>query len=87
LTGDNHRQLLVPMGFGHAFLALSEVADLEYKCSGYYDRSAEGTVAWNDPEIGVEWPIPNPLVSPKDAQGMTLAEYRTHPAFIYPVTR
>jgi dTDP-4-dehydrorhamnose 3,5-epimerase len=81
LTGENHRQLLVPVGFGHAFLALSEQADVEYKCSGYYDASAQQTIAWNDPEIAAAWPIKIPIVSSKDARGMTLAEYRTHPAF------
>jgi dTDP-4-dehydrorhamnose 3,5-epimerase len=81
LTGENHRQLLVPVGLGHAFLTLSEQADVEYKCSGYYDPSAENTIAWNDPEIAAPWPITNPIVSDKDARGMTLAEYRTRPAF------
>ena len=81
LTGDNHRQLLVPVGFGHAFLTLSEQADVEYKCGGYYQPSAEHTIAWNDPEIAVAWPIQNPIVSAKDARGMTLADYRARPAF------
>ena len=84
LSGDNHLQLLVPVGFGHAFLALSEAADVEYKCSGYYDPSAEATIVWNDPEIAAAWPIPNPIISAKDARGMTLAEYRTRPAFRAP---
>jgi dTDP-4-dehydrorhamnose 3,5-epimerase len=81
LTGENPLQLLVPVGFGHAFLTLSEAADVEYKCSGYYDPSAEATIVWNDPEIAAAWPITNPIVSAKDARGMTLAEYRTRPAF------
>lgn len=81
LSGDNHLQLLVPVGFGHAFLTLSEAADVEYKCSGYYDPSAEATILWNDPEIAAAWPITNPIVSAKDARGMTLAEYRARPAF------
>ena len=81
LTGENHRQLLVPVGFGHAFLTLSEQADVEYKCSGYYEPSAEHTIAWNDPEIAAPWPTKTPTVSAKDARGMTLADYRTRPAF------
>ena len=81
LSGENHRQLLVPVGLGHAFLTLSEQADVEYKCSGYYDPAAEQTIAWNDPEIAAAWPIKTPIVSSKDASGMTLAEYRTRPAF------
>ena len=84
LSGDNYLQLLVPVGFGHAFLTLSEAADVEYKCSGYYDRSAEATILWNDAEIAAAWPITNPTVSAKDARGMTLAEYRARPAFRAP---
>jgi dTDP-4-dehydrorhamnose 3,5-epimerase len=83
LTGDNHRQLLVPVGFGHAFLTLSEQADVEYKCSGFYEPAAEATILWNDPDIAVAWPVKGPILSPKDARGMTLAEYRQHPAFRY----
>ena len=81
LTGENYRQLLVPVGFGHAFLTLSEQADVEYKCSGYYDPAAEQTIAWNDPDIAAAWPTKTPIVSSKDPRGMTLAEYRTRPAF------
>jgi dTDP-4-dehydrorhamnose 3,5-epimerase len=81
LTGENRLQLLVPVGFGHAFLTLSDAADVEYKCSGYYDPSAEATIIWNDPEIAMNWPTSNPIVSAKDARGMTFAEYRTRPAF------
>jgi dTDP-4-dehydrorhamnose 3,5-epimerase len=81
LSGENCRQLLVPVGFGHAFLTLSEQAVVEYKCSGYYDPAAEQTIAWNDPEIAAAWPTKTPIVSSKDARGMTLAEYRGRPAF------
>jgi dTDP-4-dehydrorhamnose 3,5-epimerase len=83
LTDENQHQLLVPVGCGHAFLTLSEVADVEYKCSSYYVPTAEATVAWNDPEIALRWPIGTPIVSSKDARGMTLAEYRARPAFRY----
>ena len=62
-------------------LAPLEHADMEYKCSGYYDPSAEQPIAWNDPEIAAAWPTKTPIVSSKDARGMTLAEYRTRPAF------
>jgi dTDP-4-dehydrorhamnose 3,5-epimerase len=83
LTDENQHQVLVPIGCGHAFLTLSDVADVEYKCSGYYVPTAEATVAWNDPEIALRWPIGAPILSSKDARGMTLAEYRTRPAFHY----
>ena len=83
LSDENQHQLLVPVGCGHAFLTLSEVADVEYKCSGYYVPTAEATVVWNDSEIALRWPIGAPILSLKDARGMTLAEYRARPAFRY----
>lgn len=81
LTADNMLQLLVPIGFGHAFLALSEVAEIQYKCSTYYTPSAEGVIAWNDPDIGVPWPVTAPILSQRDRNGMRLAEYLERPAF------
>jgi dTDP-4-dehydrorhamnose 3,5-epimerase len=83
LSADNLRQLLVPVGFGHAFLTLSEVAEVQYKCSGYYTPGSEGAVAWNDPEIAIDWPIKEPTVSAKDRAAPTLAAYRKSPAFSY----
>ena len=62
---------------------MSEIADVEYKCSGYYVPSAEGTVAWNDPELNLPWPLKEPVVSAKDAKGLSLEEYRRRPAFRY----
>ena len=84
LTGDNMRQLLVPVGFGHAFLTLSASADVQYKCGGYYAPGAEGVVSWNDPEIAIEWPIKNPVVSDRDRAGKSLIAYRQDPAFRFP---
>jgi dTDP-4-dehydrorhamnose 3,5-epimerase len=81
LTAENMHQVFVPVGFGHAFLTLSESADVEYKCGGYYAPSAEGSVAWNDPDIGIRWPIDAPALSDKDRRAPTLAEYSKHPAF------
>jgi dTDP-4-dehydrorhamnose 3,5-epimerase len=69
LTDENHHQLLVPVGCGHAFLTLLEVADVEHKCSGYYDPTAEATVAWNDREIGVRWPIRTSILSQRTSGG------------------
>jgi dTDP-4-dehydrorhamnose 3,5-epimerase len=83
LSQENLRELMVPAGFGHAFLTLSEWADVQYKCTGYYSPPAERTIAWNDPEIGIDWPIPDPIVSAKDARGMSLREYGKNPAFEY----
>lgn len=83
LSLENMQQLLVPVGFGHAFLTLSETADVQYKCTGYYSPAAEGTVAWNDPDIGITWPLSNPTVSPRDRATRTLREYLRNPAFRY----
>ena len=67
LTEDNRRQLWIPEGFAHGFLTLSETADVYYKASGYYSPADEGSVAWDDPEIAIEWPIGEPpLLSEKD---------------------
>jgi dTDP-4-dehydrorhamnose 3,5-epimerase len=83
LTAGNRRQLLIPQGFGHAFLALSDVAEVIYKCTGYYSPAAEGGVVWNDPEIGVEWPIADPILSPRDRGQVSFREYLRRPAFRY----
>jgi dTDP-4-dehydrorhamnose 3,5-epimerase len=67
LSGENFRQLYIPPGFAHGFCVLSNRVHVEYKCTDYYSPEDEITVAWNDPEIGVAWPIAEPVLSPKDA--------------------
>ena len=74
LSGENFRQLYVPPGFAHGFAVLSEVVDVEYKCTGYYDPADELVVAWNDPAIGIEWPVTGPTLSPRDRNARPLAE-------------
>lgn len=83
LSDENARQLYVPVGFGHGFLTLSEVAEVQYKCSGFYAPAAEGAVRWDDPEIGIAWPVADPVISAKDQVARSLAEYRERPAFVY----
>ena len=56
LTEENHLQMWIPPGFAHGFVTLSDSAEYLYKTTGYYDRSAERGIAWNDPDIGIEWP-------------------------------
>lgn len=73
LSGDNFRQLWIPPGFAHGFCVLSERVHVEYKCTDFYDRADEVTVAWNDPEIAVAWPISEPVLSAKDAAAPRLA--------------
>ena len=68
LTEDNHRQLFIPHGFAHGFVVLSEEAIFQYKCDNFYHKESEGAVAWNDPEINIDWTIPfeDVILSDKD---------------------
>jgi dTDP-4-dehydrorhamnose 3,5-epimerase len=66
LSGENKQQLYVPPGFAHGFQVLSESADVEYKCTEYYDPDGESGIRWNDPNLGIDWPLDDPIVSPKD---------------------
>lgn len=77
LSADNHRQLWVPMGFAHGFYTVSEWAEVIYKVTDFYDPASERTLIWNDPDVGVRWPLREgrtPLLSPKDAQGLQLSK-------------
>jgi dTDP-4-dehydrorhamnose 3,5-epimerase len=67
LDGEDKRMLWVPPGFAHGFVTLSEVADVLYRQTDYYSPEHERAVIWNDPSIGVAWPITDPILSPKDA--------------------
>ena len=76
LTEDNHRQLFVPRGFAHGFSVLSEEAIFQYKCDNLYAPQSEGAIAWNDPEIGIDWGLKaeDVLLSAKDAAHPLLSE-------------
>lgn len=74
LSSECRKQLFVPIGFAHGFCVISESADVIYKCSDVYHPPGERTIQWNDPELAVEWPIKTPLLSPKDAVALSLAE-------------
>ena len=74
LSDENCRQLFVPVGFAHGFCVTSEVADVTYKVSSYYDAQQERGIAWDDPEIGVPWPAAEPIVSERDRSNPALAE-------------
>ena len=76
LSDTNHKQFWVPPGYAHGFVVLSDYADFEYKCTDYYEPKAEIGVIWNDPEIGIEWPLENPKLSAKDLKLPSLAELR-----------
>ncbi len=74
LDDELHRQLLVPIGFAHGFCVLSEVADVAYKLSSVYAPETECAIAWDDPEIGIEWPVSEPLLSERDRRAPPLAD-------------
>ena len=75
LTAENHRQLWIPPGFAHGFCVLSDVADFQYKCTDYYCPDCESGIAWNDPDINIDWPITTPpSLSAKDQSYLPLAE-------------
>lgn len=69
LSADNRKQLWIPEGFAHGFLALEDGTEFLYKTTNFYDRASEGAIRWDDPVIGIDWPVEGtPLVSDKDAQ-------------------
>lgn len=68
LSGENHRQLWIPPGFAHGFCVISDTAYFSYKCTDIYTPAAEGGILWNDPDIGIEWPITGGTLSDKDRQ-------------------
>ncbi|MGB3683003.1 MAG: dTDP-4-dehydrorhamnose 3,5-epimerase [Rubrobacteraceae bacterium] len=74
LSAENKRQLYVPEGFAHGFVVTGDSALFVYKCTDRYNGQAEGSVLWNDPEIGIEWPIEQPLLSEKDREAPRLSE-------------
>ena len=74
LSGDNFRQLYVPPGFAHGFCVVSAQVHVEYKCTAFYDRADEISIAWDDDEIGIQWPLRDPMVSAKDSAAPRLRE-------------
>jgi dTDP-4-dehydrorhamnose 3,5-epimerase len=82
LSGENKRQLWIPPGFAHGFCVLSEQADFLYKCSDYYHPESEMTLLWNDPEVGIQWPITDPILSEKDKAGLPLHALPRLPEYV-----
>ena len=77
LSGENHRMLWIPPGFAHGFYVTSEYADFQYKCTDIYHPDSEISLAWDDPTVGIDWPIPRgerPQLSAKDAEGLAWAD-------------
>lgn len=83
LTGENHKALFVPKGFAHGFLVLSDSALVSYKCSGAFNPQGDSGILWNDPDLGIEWPLEEiggrdkVITSPKDAALQSFARYQS----------
>ncbi|PXI00354.1 dTDP-4-dehydrorhamnose 3,5-epimerase [Klebsiella quasipneumoniae] len=74
LSEENKKQFWIPPGLAHGFIVLSDIADFEYKCTDYYNPTGEGCLLWNDPQVGIQWPLSNPMLSEKDKAGKLLKE-------------
>lgn len=72
LSAENHRQLYIPGGFAHGFCVTSDTSVVWYKCTDFYHQQSEGGVLWNDPDLGIEWPVQAPILSPRDAAYLPL---------------
>jgi dTDP-4-dehydrorhamnose 3,5-epimerase len=67
----------IPEGFAHGFLTLENDTIFSYKCTNFYDKESEGSILWNDPDLGIDWNVTNPLLSPKDISGTRLKDFKT----------
>jgi dTDP-4-dehydrorhamnose 3,5-epimerase len=79
VTADNKKQVYAPYGFARGFCALTDECEVQYKCTGVYNSKAESGIYYNDPEIGIEWPYADVVVSDKDANAQTLKQWLTSP--------
>lgn len=82
LTAENYRQLFIPRGFAHGFITLTDDVEVQYKADNFYAPTCDGNIRWDDPEIGVEWPLAPVVLSEKDAAAPLLAA-RTELNFTY----
>lgn len=81
LSAENKRQLLLPPACAHGFAVLSDVAEVQYKCSAHHDATAERALAYDDPDLGIAWPLPDPVTSLKDAAAPSFQAYQAAPDF------
>jgi dTDP-4-dehydrorhamnose 3,5-epimerase len=82
-SAENRRQVWAPAGFARGFCVLSESAEIQYKCTGIYNNKAESGIRWDDPKIGIEWPLRDVLLSDKDRRAQTLEEWHSRPESAY----
>lgn len=87
ITAKSRKQIWVPPGFANGFCSLSDDLEVQYKCTAIYNKHAEGGIRWNDPDIGIAWPVRQPILSTKDAGAQSLKEWMASPQsnfFTYP---
>jgi dTDP-4-dehydrorhamnose 3,5-epimerase len=79
VSAENKLQVWAPPGFARGFCVLSDVAELQYKCTGIYNPKGESNILWNDPAIGIDWQTKTPILSPRDSTARTLAQWLASP--------
>lgn len=79
VSAQNKKQVWAPAGFARGFCVLSEFAEIQYKCTGHYNKSGESGILWNDPALGIEWPVKDPVLSAKDTTAQTLEQWLNSP--------
>ncbi len=77
LNTENMYQLFIPKGFAHGFVTLEDNTVFQYKCGNYYNKESEGAILWNDEHLNIDWGIENPIISEKDQQAQSFAEFAT----------
>ncbi|MHB1277751.1 MAG: dTDP-4-dehydrorhamnose 3,5-epimerase [Bacteroidia bacterium] len=75
VNAANKKMVYAPAGFARGFCVLSDAAEIQYKCTGHYNNKAESGILWNDPELGIKWPVTDPILSGKDMQAQTLSAW------------
>ncbi len=83
VSKENRKQIWAPAGFARGFCVLSEFAEVQYKCTGIYNPNAESGIRWDDPRVGIDWPIEDPILSDKDKHAQTLKEWESKPESEY----
>jgi dTDP-4-dehydrorhamnose 3,5-epimerase len=78
-SAENRRQVYAPAGFARGFCALSDITEIQYKCTGIYNSKAESAIRWNDPDVGINWPLKEVIVSEKDRNARTFSEWLASP--------
>ena len=77
ITGNSKQVVWIPPGFAHGFVVISEVADVQYKTTDYYSPQEERVLLWNDPEVGIQWPVETPVLNERDKRGTSLRQAET----------